>query len=42
MKRLMKAAQRFEEHWLGDAIGVLSLAALLIGGLVLGVGMGWK
>jgi hypothetical protein len=42
MARLMRAVARFEEHWLADQLGGLSLFALLPCLLFLGTVWGFK
>ena len=41
-ERFRLMAQRLDQHWIGDLLGVLSLFASGYGGLLLGYGAGLK
>lgn len=40
MARLLRAAARLDDHWIGDLIGAASLFGILFGGLFLGYAWG--
>ncbi len=40
MRRLFAAMARLDDHWIGDAIGVFCLFAMLIMGLFANLGLG--